>query len=166
MSKVISLETAERIIDLAEENPTWDCYDVAKAARVTVEDAEEVMRAMRYGLPEEPVSNDLASVDATLATPIENGSTGLKRPFAGIEPFCVESARSRQEGGSHYKQMGVEPWDVIDTWSLEQRIGFFRGNALKYLMRMGAKDAQAIEVRKARHYVDKLIETLEDSTND
>lgn len=72
----------------------------------------------------------------------------------------ITGARARQEGGDHYKRMGVEPWDVIDTWPLDQRIGFFRGNALKYLMRMGSKDEQLTEVRKARHYIDKLIETL------
>ncbi len=44
------------------------------------------------------------------------------------------SANEKQVGGVHYKAMGVEPWDVIDTWPLEQRIGFYRGNALKYIM--------------------------------
>src|SRR5574343_1950165 len=50
------------------------------------------------------------------------------------------TAKARQEGGTHYKEMGVEPWDVIDTWSVEQQIGYHRGNALKYIMRMGSKD--------------------------
>ena len=71
------------------------------------------------------------------------------------------SAQDRQEGGDHYKKMDVQPWDVIDTWPLEQQIGFYRGNALKYTMRMGAKDEQLQEVKKARHYLDKLIEVLQ-----
>ena len=79
----------------------------------------------------------------------------------GEEGSQLQGARNRQEGGDHYKAMGVEPWDVIDTWPVEQRIGFHRGNALKYLMRMGSKDEQLVEVRKARHYIDKLIEILE-----
>lgn len=70
------------------------------------------------------------------------------------------SANDRQVGGSHYKGMAVEPWDVIDTWSREQRIGFYRGNALKYIMRMGAKDEQVQEIGKAQHYLQKLIEEL------
>lgn len=69
-------------------------------------------------------------------------------------------ARERQEGGDHYKRMGVEPWDVVDTWPVEQRIGFYRGNVLKYVMRLGTKDEVAQEARKARHYLDKLIEVL------
>ena len=69
--------------------------------------------------------------------------------------------RTRQEAGTHYVRMEVQPWDVIDTWPIEQRIGFHRGCALKYIMRMGSKDEQLIEARKARHYMDKLIEALE-----
>lgn len=70
------------------------------------------------------------------------------------------SANDRQVGGSHYTDMQVEPWDVIDTWPLEQRIGFYRGSALKYLMRMGSKDERAKEVAKAAHYCEKLSEVL------
>lgn len=74
----------------------------------------------------------------------------------------LKTASSRQEGGKHYKEMGVEPWDVIDTWPIEQQIGYHRGNALKYIMRMGSKDEQLQEVRKAGHYIAKLIEILEE----
>lgn len=71
-----------------------------------------------------------------------------------------ETARDIQVGGSHYKDMNVQPWDVIDSWPLEQRIGFYRGNALKYIMRMGAKDVSLQEIQKGMHYLQKLVETL------
>jgi hypothetical protein len=70
------------------------------------------------------------------------------------------SARDIQVGGSHYKTLRVQPWDVVDTWPVEQQIGFYRGNALKYLMRMGAKDEALQEIKKAAHYTQKLIEVL------
>jgi len=70
------------------------------------------------------------------------------------------SAKERQVGGSHYKDMSVEPWDVIDAWPKEQQVGAYRAGALKYLMRMGSKDEQLQEVMKAGHYVDKLIEVM------
>lgn len=70
-------------------------------------------------------------------------------------------ARDTQVAGDHYKQMGVEPWDVVDTWPLEQRIGAYRHGALKYLMRAGSKDERAQEIRKAEHYCQKLAEVLE-----
>lgn len=77
-----------------------------------------------------------------------------------MNPEQTPSANEIQIGGTHYLSMGVEPWDVIDTWPLEQRIGFYRGNALKYLMRMGTKDVSLQEIQKGMHYLQKLIETL------
>jgi hypothetical protein len=65
-----------------------------------------------------------------------------------------------QVGGDHYKSLAVEPWDVVDTWSYEQRVGFYRGNAIKYLMRMGRKDETPVEAAKGLHYMQKLIEVL------
>lgn len=72
----------------------------------------------------------------------------------------AQSANDIQVGGTHYKTMGVEPWDVVDSWPLEQRIGYYRGNALKYVMRMGNKDASVQEIKKALHYMQKLVEVL------
>lgn len=71
-----------------------------------------------------------------------------------------QAASSRQIAGDHYKKMGIEPWDVIDTWPLEQRIGAYRAGALKYLMRMGSKDESAQEIAKGQHYMEKLLEVL------
>lgn len=69
-------------------------------------------------------------------------------------------AGKTQEGGTHYVDMAIQPWDVIDTWPIEQRIGYYRGCSLKYLMRMGAKDESAQEIAKGRHCMAKLIEVL------
>lgn len=70
-------------------------------------------------------------------------------------------ARDTQVAGTHYKTATVQPWDVVDTWPIEQQIGFYRGNALKYIMRMGTKDDDLTEIRKADHYLQKLVEVLE-----
>jgi len=82
-----------------------------------------------------------------------------KEIMAHIE--AVLKAGDKQVAGTHYKDMGVEPWDVVDTWPLEQRIGAYRHGALKYLMRMGSKDEQLQEIKKCGHYIEKLIEVLE-----
>ena len=74
----------------------------------------------------------------------------------------VLTANAKQVGGTHYKAMGVEPWDVVDTWPREQRIGAYRAGALKYLMRMGAKDEEAQEIGKGVHYLEKLLEVLKE----
>jgi hypothetical protein len=77
-----------------------------------------------------------------------------------LERSKAPRANDIQHGGDHYKKMGVEPWDVVDTWPLEQRIGYYRGGALKYLMRMGSKDNSLQEIRKGQHYIQKLLEVL------
>lgn len=73
----------------------------------------------------------------------------------------LRRANDKQVAGTHYKDMGVEPWDVVDTWPIEQRIGAYRHGALKYLMRCGNKDDRLQEIKKAGHYVEKLIEILQ-----
>lgn len=73
------------------------------------------------------------------------------------------SANDVQIGGDHYKNMAVEPWDVVDSWPVEQRIGYYRGCALKYVMRMGSKDENVQEIKKAIHYLQKLTEVLPSS---
>lgn len=70
-------------------------------------------------------------------------------------------ANAKQVGGTHYKEMGVQPWDVVDTWPIDMRIGAYRAGALKYLMRMGTKDESAQEIGKGIHYLEKLKEVLE-----
>ena len=67
---------------------------------------------------------------------------------------------AREQGSAYYVAMSVQPWDVIDTWPIEQQIGFYRGNLLKYTMRMGSKDAAPQEIAKAEHYAKKLQEVL------
>lgn len=98
-----------------------------------------------------------APLNATLQDVIDESNMASRRE-AGV--FIEPVARDRQEGGTHYKKMGVEPWDVVDTWPLEQQIGYYRGGALKYIMRMGSKDASAQEIAKGRHYIEKLLEVL------
>ena len=72
-----------------------------------------------------------------------------------------DAAQKYQVAGTHYTEMSVQPWDVVDSWPREQRIGAYRAGALKYLMRMGAKDLDSQEIAKGIHYMKKLLETLE-----
>jgi len=58
------------------------------------------------------------------------------------------------------RRMGVQPWNVVDTWPLEQQIGFYRGNLLKYTMRLDDKDDRLGNAEKAAHYAEKLVEVL------
>jgi hypothetical protein len=71
-------------------------------------------------------------------------------------------ADDRQVGGAHYTQMAITPWDVVDTWPMEQRIGAYRFGTLKYTMRLGQKDMSVQEAKKGLHFMEKLVETLEE----
>jgi len=73
---------------------------------------------------------------------------------------ALEEKRAADTGSAHYKAMGIEPWDIVDEWPLEQQIGYHRGNILKYTMRMGSKDERLNEVKKILHYSQKLVEVL------
>ena len=65
----------------------------------------------------------------------------------------------RQVGGDHYRTMDVQPWDAMRAWMTPAEFrGFLRGNAIKYLARCDKKGALIDDLRKARHYIDKLIE--------
>lgn len=63
------------------------------------------------------------------------------------------SANDVQIAGNHYKQFKYETWDVIADWGL----GYFDGNAVKYLSRWRHKGGVE-DLRKAAHYIQKLIE--------
>lgn len=62
-----------------------------------------------------------------------------------------------QVGGQHYKDMGIQPWTVMEAvLTHEEFVGFLKGNVIKYAMRQGKKDSD--DANKARHYALKLSE--------
>ena len=72
-----------------------------------------------------------------------------------------KKANSIQVGGNHYKDKAVQPWDVIDSaFSKEEAVGFYRGNVIKYTMRCNDKGGVE-DLKKAQHYLAKLLEVLE-----
>jgi hypothetical protein len=71
-------------------------------------------------------------------------------------------ASATQVGGDHYTVLDVQPWDAMANWmSACEFEGFLRGNAIKYLARAGSKGDALEDFKKARHYLDKLIEVLD-----
>jgi hypothetical protein len=69
------------------------------------------------------------------------------------------SADDVQYGGSHYKEMPVQPWDVMEAvLTHTEFIGFLKGNIVKYSMRQGKKGDADLDAQKAKHYMTKLRE--------
>lgn len=71
-----------------------------------------------------------------------------------IEP--PESAWGKQEGGDHYKDLPIQPSEYI----VRNSLGWFAGNVVKYVTRYEKKGGLQ-DLRKARHYLDLLIEDEE-----
>ena len=69
----------------------------------------------------------------------------------------MSTANEIQVGGQHYKDKTIQPWDFIAA----NQLGYFEGNIVKYVSRWRDKGG-VDDLRKARHYLDKLIE-LEDN---
>jgi|APGre2960657404_1045060.scaffolds.fasta_scaffold13652_2 hypothetical protein len=68
-----------------------------------------------------------------------------------------QKADDRQVGGTHYKDMAVQPWTVMEALlTHEEFVGFLKGNVIKYAMRQGRKDSD--DAGKLKHYIQKLNE--------
>lgn len=70
-----------------------------------------------------------------------------------------QPADAIQFGGTHYKDMAVQPWHVMESvLTPDEFIGFLKGNLIKYAMRQGRKDSP--DADKWHHYNQKLQEVL------
>lgn len=70
------------------------------------------------------------------------------------------SAKDIQVGGSHYKDMKIQPVEYI----VANDLGYCEGNVVKYVSRWKSKGG-VDDLRKARHYIDLLIEGEVDTTD-
>ncbi len=56
-------------------------------------------------------------------------------------------------GPGHYKDKPMQPWDFI----VSNDLGYLEGNIVKYITRWKQKGGVE-DLRKAKHYIEKLIE--------
>lgn len=63
------------------------------------------------------------------------------------------SALDKQEGGSHYKDMAIQPVEFITR----NNIPFLEGNVIKYVCRHASKNGKQ-DIEKAIHYLELLKE--------
>jgi len=66
------------------------------------------------------------------------------------EELLNKDVMQQQVGGDHYKKHKIQVWNIVDEYKLD----FYKGNIIKYILRNknGLED-----LKKARHYLDKLI---------
>lgn len=98
--------------------------------------------------------------------PIKQATCDLKQPDGyrcsreqghggpcACEAITASPAIERQVGGSHYKDMAIQPVQYIHA----NGIGFFEGNAIAYLTRWKVKGGIS-DLKKAIHHIELLIE--------
>ena len=60
-------------------------------------------------------------------------------------------------GPGHYKDKPMQVWDYV----VANNLGYLEGNVVKYISRWRQKGG-VDDLRKAKHYIEKLIETALD----
>ena len=68
------------------------------------------------------------------------------------------NANFMQVGGDHYKNERVQHWDFVIAQGYG--FGYLAGQITKYVMRAPKKNGLE-DLKKARHFLDKLIEEAE-----
>jgi hypothetical protein len=70
------------------------------------------------------------------------------------------SALDKQIGGSHYKDMAIQPIEYIH----KNGLGFCEGNVVKYITRWKTKNGIE-DLRKVIHYAELLIQMEQDNVD-
>ena len=70
-----------------------------------------------------------------------------------------ETALNTQVGGSHYKDMVIQPVEFIER----NNLGFCVGNVIKYVCRYKSKNGIE-DLQKAKHYLEILIDMEKDKS--
>ena len=136
-----------RVISFIQSNPGVAVKDVAKKFKMAV---PTIYNIRKQALT---VAVDTSDVLTQEQANKVYQSTAKNAP--------ASKANDVQYGGDHYMALGVQPWDAMEAWmSPEAFAGFLRGNAIKYLARTEKKGGVE-DLKKARHYLDKLIELVE-----
>ena len=87
-----------------------------------------------------------------------DGQAWVEQPKIDMVPNALDV----QVGGSHYKDLAIQPWAAFDSWlSTEQHVGYLLGTAIAYLARFNSKGAGKgglVDVEKATHTLQRLVE--------
>ena len=136
----------------------WEKPHIEPAKARNMEEIGEEIQAQLKELRYKTTREELEQ----LAQQKEKDNAGILSFNDSLTPFekefkkqlKIESALNTQVGGDHYIKHTIRPWDIIDEYDL----GYYGGNALKYLLR--DKGDRKEDLEKARHYIAKMIGDL------
>lgn len=66
----------------------------------------------------------------------------------------TQTALDRQTGGTHYKQMAIQPAEYAE----KNGLSLLEGNVVKYITRWKLKGQPLSDLEKAKHCIDLLIQ--------
>ena len=101
--------------------------------------------------------------------PIESNSEGLNteevaasyvRQLEALEGLEALARREAVNNPPHYNQGTIEVIDAIEDWGLD----FNAGNVVKYVARHQHKAEPLEDLKKARWYLDRIIEGFENGS--
>jgi hypothetical protein len=110
---------------------------------------------MLYALAETYEDLTAKGIKASYITP------GLLEAIAKKNtPAVTPNAISSQVGGDHYKNMKLQPWQVMRAvMTREEYTAYHIGTVMAYLMRHKAKGGEQ-DINKAQHHLTELVEYL------
>lgn len=76
------------------------------------------------------------------------------------QDFDEDNAMTKQVGGTHYKDMAIQPV----TFIIANGLDFCQGNIIKYTCRYKQKNGVE-DLRKVIHYAELLIASLEEKNS-
>lgn len=80
------------------------------------------------------------------------------REEVSVDTNKTTSALGGQVGGSHYKDMSVQPWEAMEAWlTPEEYRGYHKGVAIGYIAREQQKGGLQ-DIEKAIHHLQRLVE--------
>lgn len=106
------------------------------------------------------MSEDIVMYDSQTTGKPTTAQAAVLEQQAAVAKGLYGPANERQVGGSHYKDMALQPWDVMETvLTHEEFVGFLKGCVIKHSMRHGRKEGTD-DAGKAKHYKQKLAEVV------
>lgn len=123
---------------------------------------------MLMGLSEEPKTEETPKVEHFKAKAVIKGGHYQNTEPSGNSEGKMEEMSMPEHSTtepSHYKELAIDPLEYMSVnFTNEAYMGFLEGNILKYVTRYKMKNGVE-DLKKARYYLDLLIERQEMQEN-
>lgn len=105
------------------------------------------------GLADEIEKNEEKTAEEAVEDAVKNTCEEFEKNAKKAGWSCVHPTKEMVDHPSHYQGKRFEVIDIIEDYDL----GFNLGNAIKYILRAGHKDAYEQDLKKAIWYLEREI---------